>query len=226
MSYVATATDTLDEEEPRARICLDKSRAESPWQGIGMLVALLVVSLVALAVLASTVVRLDGNTTVWDSLMGFIEREEPAGYGGIKFGMTPTGALKARPDLLLADLPGGESAGSFEWQGVPHSVAFLPTSRGNKAYRIRNVRNVAPESADAILGSLTRALGPPLESDCGKRIFDATRTCHYRWMAPKGVSLALTTRPVTAAGAPRTEVTLNAVDTYLQSKRRHGAVRR
>ncbi len=221
MAHTAAATAPLDEIDDReVRIRRDDRHAESPWQGIGMLLALCLLSLLALGVLTTTVVRIDDNTTIWKSLVSLLKERDSAAHGGIRFGMTPARAHKAQPHMLLADMPGGETAGSFEFDGVPHAVAFLAAEHGRQAYRIRSQRTVTPKAADARLKSLHRSLGSPLESGCAKRIFEATRTCRYRWLASKGVSITLTTRSVIGSSSPRTEVSLVAVDTYLQGKRR------
>ena len=227
MAYAAAATDTVDESTDRKlRIRRDDSRAESPWQGIGMLLALCLLSLLALGVLTATVVRIDGNATIWQSLVSLMEERESGAHGGIRFGMTPTRAHQVQPHMLLADLLGGETAGSFEVGGVPHAVAFLTAEHGRKAYRVRSLRTVSPQEADARVESLHLTHGLPLDSDCTKRIFEATRTCRYHWLASNGVSLTLTTRAVIGRSGPRTEVSLIAVDTYLAGKRRRAGAGR
>ena len=203
----------------------DKAVRKAPGKGYAGLVGLCLLSLGALMLLVVAGMRFDG-VTLWEAYV-MPPRAEAAAttrFAGLDFGMSASRATHVLPGMVLAPVTDGEIAGSFEWKGVRHTVAFLDGEHGRKAYRFRSIRVLDRAGERGILDTLTAEYGRPLESGCANPVYAPARLCRHMWMTEGGIAVELASRAVTGAdGREWSEVTATFVDLYLEGlKRRPG----
>ena len=205
------------EDEPTNRTAL------KGYAGLG---ALCLLSIAALLLLVITGMRFDG-ATIWETYVmpprSTVAATAAARFAGLDFGMPASRATSVLPELSLTPVAGGEVAGTFEWKGVRHSVAFLGGEFGRKAYRFHSVRLMERAAGARFIEALVAEYGRPIEGTCGKPL-NTTRYCRHAWIANGGIGVELTTRPATGVdGIERSELTLTYLDLYLHGlKRRSG----
>jgi hypothetical protein len=202
------------EAEPAA----DPNR-HSHWSGIGPLVMLRLVSVLAL-VLFYAFLTTESRPNVWRGML----TQKTVGENGILFagvtlGMSRSAVEEVRPDLVPHRVANGKTVGIFRADGATHTLWFTGSGRGHKVHRIRIERTYEELGEYEVLARFGRLDGNPVTTDCGRHIFARGLQCHYRWLTKGGVPLDVHRRVIKDAGGnSRTVLTVIAVDAYLEGK--------
>ncbi len=141
---------------------------------------------------------------------------------GVSLGMTPEMVRRLHSNLILTDRRDGEKKGTYvSEKGGAFTTLFLDEEGGRKAYRMQFVHAYKSLTESEIIGRLSKDYGIPTTSSCLRRAVRRIRECRYSWLVSGGVSLnALIRERRDNSGAVRTELTLNAVDTNLEGKKK------
>ena len=164
-----------------------------------------------------------GTDVPWISL--FFEHkveEEKFKLDGVTLGMTPEMVHRLHSNLILTDRGDGEKKGTYvSEKGGAFTALFLDDEGGHKAYRMRFSHAYKSITESDIIGKLSKDYGLPTTSDCSRRAVIRLRECRYSWLVAGGISLnALIRESKNSSGGIRTELTLNAVDTNLEGKKK------
>jgi len=196
------------------------SRREEHFQSIARLVILCLLSFVVLG--AYLLYRSNLPMDIPWSELFFQKNVKKGGFqiGGVKLGMTPNKVSKIHPGLSMTVVRTGGHLGTYVLKGGTYSVWFLDKQKGEKAYRIRYDQTFKGMSETDVLRKISSKYGHPATSDCDGGVIAGARKCHYTWWAKGGVSLKVSIKETKAAsGAVSTDISLTAIDSYMEGKK-------
>jgi hypothetical protein len=152
-------------------------------------------------------------------------KEQPAKRAAFDFdgidralGVTLAEARRAYPDITISRTRRGEPVATARRGDVRHTLWFVADGPRDPAYRVRLQKTVGEAPDGAALGRIGRRLGHMVYQDCGRQISTARRLCHFRWAGRKGVVYDIFTHDLRGGGT-RTQLTVIATDTRLESQR-------
>lgn len=199
----------------RKRRIYTKNKPYSP--GIGFLAFLCGLGIVILWVFVAYV-NPELKLLFWNGLKTQTEKFQ---VSGVTMGMSLRKVTNLRPGTVVKQDRNGETVGLFQWEDAAHAVWFLDQGHGRQAYRIRYDKTFHTLSEREVLSHIAEKYGRPATSDCARLGAKPGTRCHFQWLAREGIFLDVYTRMTKqASGGERTDLTIIAVDTYLEGKAR------
>lgn len=211
--------DRRSRTDRRTRGDRRKANNKDHGPGIGTLLLLCVLGLIALGVFIAFKTKIGANID-WRSMF-FSKDVDTTSFrmGGVSLGMSTDKIKRMHSNIELKSVGSGETIGSFNYQGANYILWFVKVDGRDKAYRMRYDQAFASHSEQDILDRIGDRHGKPGTSECTKA-GEQARKCHFQWWPSGGIALNVITTENTKQGADkRTEVTMIATDTYLDGKR-------
>lgn len=140
----------------------------------------------------------------------------------VKMGMSPevVGQLYSSLSMGMPDRKG--RTGSFQLDGVLHTVWFATEQGNEQVWRVHFKRAYGNTAEAEVLDRFTAVYGRPDYRSCATPLAQGGHECHLRWRMADGVMLDIFSQGEVVNRRPLTQIAVVATDTQ-RATRRFGA---